>query len=64
MKELAEIDKNIQRVDIHYLDRGNWLKRRKEIYEQLYPEAKEDKVDETVLPIFTEDKNFLIKNIT
>jgi hypothetical protein len=38
--ELAEIDENIQRSDPSYLERGNMMLRRKEIFEILHPESK------------------------
>lgn len=38
--ELAEIDENIQRSDPTYLERGNMMLRRKEIWESLHPESK------------------------
>lgn len=39
-RELAEIDENLIRYDLHYTDRGEHLRRRKKIYEDKYPETK------------------------
>lgn len=38
--ELAEIDENIMRNEVHFIDRCDYVKRRKEIYEKMYPETK------------------------
>lgn len=38
--ELAEIDENLVRNELHYIERGECLSRRKRIYELLHPEAK------------------------
>jgi ParB family chromosome partitioning protein len=38
--ELAEIDENIVRNELHYITRGEQLERRKVIYEELHPETR------------------------
>ncbi len=38
--ELAKIDENLIRNDLDLIDRGEHLKRRKEIYEAIHPETK------------------------
>lgn len=41
MAELAEIDENLIRHGLDYIDEGKQLARRKEIYEQLHPETRQ-----------------------
>ena len=38
--ELAELDENFARANLSPLEMGDLLKRRKDIYEELYPETK------------------------
>ena len=38
--ELAEIDENLTRKELNYIDQGEQLLRRKEIYEALHPETR------------------------
>lgn len=40
--DIIRIDENLIRGDLHYIDKAKQLKRRKEIYENLYPETKKD----------------------
>jgi hypothetical protein len=41
--KLTEIDENLMRVELHFIEKGELLRIRKEIYEQKYPETKKGK---------------------
>ena len=43
-RELAEIDENLIRGKLHFIDRAEQLKKRKQIYEELHPESKAGRV--------------------
>ena len=52
--ELAEIDENIIRRNLHYSDEGKQLARRKEIYEILHPETRQGQRNRQTLKTDTE----------
>lgn len=39
--ELARIDENLQRHELHYVERGDWLAQRKAIYTRRHPETEQ-----------------------
>lgn len=62
---LAELDENLYRSELHFIERADVLVKRQEIYEKLYPQAKQyssekqrmkatGQIDETITPAFSE----------
>lgn len=40
--EIAAIDENLMRHELHYVERGDWLARRKALYEERHPETRRE----------------------